>query len=135
MIKRVESMSKFFKINESLPDLLIGILIFGLFAEFLPVWFLERKLYYSIGLLIGLFVAALSAWHMAYSIDNAVDYDEGTATKQMQKGSALRYGGWLILLGVLMIFDFASPIAAFIGMISLKVSAYLAPFTHKLFRR
>ena len=128
-------MSKFFKINESLPDLLIGILIFGLFAEFLPVWFLERKLYYSIGLLIGLFVAALSAWHMAYSIDNAVDYDEGTATKHMQKGSALRYGGWLILLGILMIFDFASPIAAFIGMISLKVSAYLAPFTHKLFRR
>ena len=81
MIKRIESMNKFFKINESLPDLLIGILIFGLFAEFLPVWFLERKLYYSIGLLIGLFVAALSAWHMAYSIDNAVDYDEGTATK------------------------------------------------------
>lgn len=135
MIKRVESMNKFFKINESLPDLLIGILIFGLFAEFLPVWFLERKLYYSVGLLIGLFVAAFSAWHMAYSIDNAVDYDEGTATKQMQEGSALRYGFWLILLGILMIFDFASPIAAFVGMISLKVSAYLAPFTHKLFRR
>lgn len=128
-------MNKFFKINESLPDLLIGILIFGLFAELLPVWFLERKLYYSIGLLIGLFVAALSAWHMAYSIDNAVGYDEGTATKQMQKGSSLRYGFWLITLGVLIIFDFASPIAAFVGMISLKVSAYLAPFTHKLFRR
>lgn len=128
-------MNKFFKINESLPDLLIGILVFGIFAELLPVWFLERKLYYSIGLLIGLFVAALSAWHMAYSIDNAVGYDEGTATKQMQKGSSLRYGFWLITLGVLIIFDFASPIAAFVGMISLKVSAYLAPFTHKLFRR
>lgn len=128
-------MNKFFKINESLPDLLVGILVFGIFAELLPVWFLERKLYYSIGLLIGLFVAALSAWHMAYSIDNAVGYDEGTATKQMQKGSSLRYGFWLITLGVLIIFDFASPIAAFVGMISLKVSAYLSPFTHKLFRR
>ena len=41
----------------------------------------------------------------------------------------------LVVLGILMIFNFASPIAAFIGMISLKVSAYLAPFTHKLFRR
>lgn len=128
-------MKKLFKINDALPDLLIGICIFGILAEVIPIWFLEQKLYYSLGLLIGLVAAAFSAWHMAYSIDKAVDYDEGAATKQMQKGSALRYGILLIVLGILMIFNFASPIAAFIGMISLKVSAYLAPFTHKLIRR
>lgn len=128
-------MKQFFKINDALPDLIIGILIFGILAEIIPIWFLERKLYYTIGLLLGLIAAIFSAWHMAYNINQAVDFDESAAMKKLQMGSALRYGVLLIVLGVLMIFNFASPIAAFIGMISLKVSAYLAPFTHKLFRR
>lgn len=128
-------MKQLFKINDALPDLIIGICIYGILAELIPIWFLEQKLYYSVGLLIGLLAAAFSAWHMAYSINKAVDYDESTATKQMQTGSAVRYGFLLIVLGILMIINFASPIAAFIGMMSLKVSAYLAPFTHKLIRR
>lgn len=128
-------MKKIFRGNDALPDLVIGIVIFGIIALIIPIFFVQQKLYYALGLLIGLCCAVFSACHMAKGIAQAVDYDEGTATRQMQKGSAFRYGVELVVLGILMIFNFASPIAAFIGMISLKVSAYLAPFTHKLFRR
>ena len=128
-------MKKIFRGNDALPDLVIGIVIFGIIALIIPIFFVQQKLYYALGLLIGLCCAVSSACHMAKGIPQAVDYDEGTATRRMQKGSAFRYGVELVVLGILMIFNVASPIAAFIGMISLKVSAYLAPFTHKLFRR
>lgn len=128
-------MKKLREVNDSLPDLFAGILIFGLLAEMIPVWFVNDKAGYTIGLVIGIISALLAAWHMAWTLDKAFDYDEETATKQLQKGSALRYGGQLLILGVLMVTGAANPLAAFLGMWSLKVSAYLSPLTHKLFRR
>lgn len=123
------------EVNDSLPDLLTGILIFGLLAELVPVWFINDKAGYTIGLLIGIVTAMFVAWHMAWSLDKAFDYEEETATRKLEKGSALRYGVQLVVLGVLIVTGLANPLAAFLGMWSLKVSAYLSPFTHKLFRR
>lgn len=123
------------EINSSLPDLLAGILIFGALAEIIPVWFVNDKAGYTIGLLIGIVTAMFVAWHMAWSLDRAFEFDEGTATKRLQKNSALRYGVQLIVLGILIITEAGNPLSAFLGMWSLKVAAYTAPFTHKLFRR
>lgn len=123
------------EINSSLPDLLAGILIFGALAEIISVWFVNDKAGYTIGLLIGIVTAMFVAWHMAWSLDRAFEFDEGTATKRLQKNSALRYGVQLIVLGILIITEAGNPLSAFLGMWSLKVAAYTAPFTHKLFRR
>ena len=113
------------EINSSLPDLLTGILIFGAVAEFIPVWFVNDKAGYTIGLTIGIVTAMFVAWQMAWSLDRAFGYDEETATKRIQ----------LVVLGILMITEVGNPLSAFLGMWSLKVAAYTAPFTHKLFRR
>lgn len=123
------------EINSSLPDLFAGILIFGALAEIIPVWFVNDKAGYTIGLLIGIVTAMFVAWHMAWSLNRAFEFDEGTATKRLQKNSALRYGVQLIVLGILIITEAGNPLSAFLGMWSLKVAAYMAPFTHKLFRR
>lgn len=123
------------EINSSLPDLFAGILIFGALAELIPVWFVNDKAGYTIGLLIGIVTAMFVAWHMAWSLDRAFDLDDGTATKRLQKNSAVRYGVQLIVLGILIITEAGNPLSAFLGMWSLKVAAYTAPFTHKLFRR
>lgn len=128
-------MKRLGEVNDSLPDLFTGILIFGLLAELVPVWFVNDKAGYTIGLVIGIISALFVAWHMAWTLDKAFSYDEETATRQLQKGSALRYGAQLVVLGILMVTGFGNPLAAFLGMWGLKVSAYLSPFTHKLFRR
>ncbi len=128
-------MKRLREVNDSLPDLFTGILIFGLLAELVPVWFVNDKLGYTIGLVIGIISALFVAWHMAWTLDKAFSYDEETATRKQQKGSALRYGAQLVVLGILIVTGFGNPLAAFLGMWSLKVSAYLSPFTHKLFRR
>lgn len=128
-------MRKLKEINDSLPDLILGILIFGILAEVIPIWFVQDKTGYTIGLILGILTAVFAAWHMAWTMDSAFDTDEGTAVKRLQKNSALRYGVQLIILGLLILTGIGNPIAAFLGMYSLKVAAYLAPFTHKLFRR
>ncbi|MGN0133039.1 MAG: ATP synthase subunit I [Lachnospiraceae bacterium] len=128
-------MRKLRDINDSLPALFLGILAFGFLAEIIPIWFVDDKTGYTVGLLAGIATALFAAWHMAWTLDKAFGLDEGTATKQMQKNSALRYGVQLIVLGVLMITGIGNPLSAILGMIGLKVSAYLAPFTDKLFRR
>ena len=71
------------EINSSLPDLLTGILIFGAVAEFIPVWFVNDKAGYTIGLAIGIVTAMFVAWQMAWSLDRAFGYDEETATKRL----------------------------------------------------
>lgn len=123
------------EINESLPELLIGIVVFGLLVEFVPVWFVEDKLGYTIGVVAGVITAIVVAAHMAWSLDQSFAYDEEGAVRHMQKNSALRYGIQLLVLGVLIATGWGNPVGAFFGMYGLKVSAYIAPFTHKLFRR
>lgn len=128
-------MRKLRDVNDSLPALFLGILIFGLLSELLPIWFVHDKAGYTVGLLAGVASALFCAWHMAWTLDRTFGQDEGTATKQMQKNSALRYGVRLIVLGVLIMTGIGNPLSAILGMMGLKVSAYLAPFTDKLFRR
>lgn len=128
-------MKKLSEMNDSLPDLLVGEVVIGVLAELIGVWFVSDRLGYTVGLFIGVLAAMFCSWHMAYTINKAVDYDETIAVKSLQKSSAIRYGVLLIVLGVLMITGIGNPLAAFIGMIGLKVSAYLAPFTHKIIRR
>lgn len=128
-------MKKLKDINEALPALVIGILLFGLLVEFIPVWFAKDWVNYTIGTLCGVITAVAMAIHMAWSLDKSFDYDEEGAVKQMRKSSMLRYGIQLIVLGVLILTGWGNPIAAFFGMFGLKVSAYISPFTHKIIRR
>lgn len=129
MIKKLKDM------NEVLPFLLINILIWGVLWQVLGIWFVKDKLSCSIGLWIGVFTAMAMAIHMAWSLNIAVDYGEKDATALMTKHNLIRYGIVLIVEGTVMITGFANPLTAFLGIMGLKVAAYLEPITHKLFRR
>ena len=53
------------RINDALPELILGILIYEIVVEFTGIWFVKDKLGYSIGLLIGAATAIGMAVHMA----------------------------------------------------------------------
>ena len=74
-------MRKLKDINESLPELLIGFVAFGLLVEFVPIWFVSDKLSYTIGTVAGVVTALVVAVHMAWSLNQSFDYDEGGAIK------------------------------------------------------
>jgi hypothetical protein len=76
-------------------------------------------------------LAIAGALHMTWSLDKALDGGPPDAIKLMRVYALLRYGIVLIIFGILMIFDFADPLTAFAGLLSLKFAAYLQPVLHK----
>lgn len=123
------------KQNATLIELWVGIVFFALVSLLVGIWFVENEIAYALGVLVGALTAVYLAWHMARSIDKMLDKAELGADPgaDMRVSSLLRYG---IVVLVLIITAFASkwvnPISTFVGIIGLKVAAYLQPFTHKI---
>lgn len=126
MIKKISS------INNALPGLLTGIVLFGAVCQLAGVFFAEDKAGYSIGLWIGVLVAAGMAFHMAISLNSALDMDVKGAQAAATRQNILRYLIVVLILGILMITEIGNPLSAFAGIMGLKVSAYLQPLFAKL---
>lgn len=60
------------RINRVLPEVLIGIILFGLVVQITGVWFVIDKLRYSTGLWIGIILAIGMVIHMAVVLEDAV---------------------------------------------------------------
>lgn len=123
------------KLKVVLTELIIGIFFLGVLWEAAGVWFVKDKSGYTIGLLIGVMLAAAMAIHMAWSLERALELPQGDAQKKIQTNSICRYGIIAVVLGAVMCTDFANPLASFLGIMSLKVAAYLQPFTHKCLQK
>lgn len=121
------------RLNDALPGLVLGILIYGVLVEFIGVWFVSDKLRYTTGLVIGITLACGMAINIAVVLQDAIDiYGESRAQARIIAKSILRYAVVVIVFFVMMKWNLGNLFAAFIGVLGLKVSAYLQPFAHKL---
>lgn len=130
-----QKMKRMLQTDETLQEMLLAMPAFGVLCQITLVWFVKDKTGYSLGLWIGVFVAACMAVHMARSLETAFQYDVSTAQKIVIKKNLIRYGCVVIVCVLVMESGFINPLATFLGLMALKVSAYLQPFTHKLIRR
>lgn len=126
MIKRIRSM------NSALPGLLGGIILFGAACQLVGVFLVTDLVNYSIGLWIGVMTAMCMAYHMAFVLNRAVSLDEKGAQKIAVGQNMVRYVAVVIIMGILMMTNIGNPLAAFLGMMGLKVSAYLQPLWEKM---
>ena len=121
------------RLNDALPGLVLGIVIYGIIVELVGVWFVEDKLRYSTGLFIGISVAIGLAINIAVVIRDAVEiYGADGARNRLIIKSVLRYFVVVVVFFVMMKFNLGNLATAFIGVLGLKVSAYLQPFAHKV---
>ena len=126
MIKKISS------INSALPGLLLGIVLFGAVSQLAGIFLVAEKASYSIGLWIGVLTAIFMAFHMAFSLNSAVDRDAKGAQAVATRQNIIRYLIVVLILGILMMTNIGNPIAAFVGVMGLKISAYLQPIFQKL---
>ena len=119
------------KISETLKELLIGILFYGIIVEVIGICFIKDKVYFTIGLWFGVFLAMAAAIHMWWGLNKAMDLGNG-ASKYALLQNMIRYGVIVVAFGALCVLDVGNPIAAFVGIMGLKAGAYLQPFTHKI---
>jgi hypothetical protein len=125
-------MEKIRKWNRTLLELEGGIVLFGLVVQAVGVWFVPDKSGCSIGLWIGIVMSMISAWHMNFVLDRAFDGPEEFVTKQIIRGSVIRYIVLVLVYMLTAVSGIGNPIASFVGMLGMKVAAYIQPFTHKL---
>ena len=118
------------RLNKVLPELVYGILLYGMAAQLTGVWLVNDKLQYSTGLWIGVLLAAGMAIHMAVVLEDAVS--TGSSQGKLISMSLLRYVVVVLVFFCVMKFRLGNPIAAFIGVMGLKIAAYMQPSIHKI---
>ena len=118
----------FKKLNDAMPGLVRGILLYGAVVWAVGVWFVNDGISFTVGLLIGLALAVGMAVHMAWVLRDVVDFaDARRAGGRIIAKSILRY---VVVIGVFVwmyVSGIGNLVAAFIGLLGLKVSAYLEP--------
>ena len=120
------------RINQALPELLLGIVLYGFMIQIVGVWFVEDKVQYSVGLWAGIILAMGLAVNMAVVILDTVEaMAEKRSYRKASLYAVLRY--LAVVLGVIVVwyFELGNVLAMFAGVMGLKVSAYLQPVTHK----
>lgn len=124
------------RLNEALPGLVLGIIVYGVLLQLAGVWLVSDRLRYSVGLWIGIACALFMAVHMAVSIEDAVSIGtEDGAKKKAVAGAMLRYVVVLIVLLLTFYFDLGMVLPTLLGVLGLKISAYLQPLFRRLRQR
>lgn len=118
-----------------LKELIISILLFTFTVQVLLVVLSNNLLNTSIGLWVGTMMAAVMAVHMKRSIEDALDMGAAGAVAHMRKSYAVRMFIVIIVFGVTFYFHIGNVFTAFIGIMGLKVAAYLQPCMHKILLR
>lgn len=123
------------KINPALPELMAGIFFFGLICQAVGVWLTGQKLIYSISLWLGILAALVMSYHMAWALSGALETGRADAEAKIRKQNLLRYGVLILLFAFILLTKTLNPLYTFLGVMGLKVGAYLQPFTHKVFNK
>ena len=124
------------RLNDALPGLVFGIVLYGILVQVVGVWFVADKLRYSIGLWYGIVIAVWMAINMAKIIYDSVTVDavpgSNKANRKVIAKSIFRYAIVVILFFILGYFRFGNLFTAFLGVFGLKVSAYMQPLFGKI---
>ena len=124
------------RINEGLPGLVLGILIWGALVEAVGVWFYPDHLRYSIGVLVGTACCIFCAIHLAVMINDSVaGGGDESVLKRVKVQSGARFAVVFVVLALMMYFNLGWWGSAFISLLGLKAGAYAQPIMHKAFHK
>ena len=121
------------KFDRTLLELWAGIAVAGILGQAV-VFLVERKAYFTIGWWYGIMLSLFMAWHMWRALDRGLDMGNG-ASGYLTRSNIIRYVLVAVAYIALATIDFGNPVAAFAGVLMLKVAAYIQPFTHKVFKK
>lgn len=122
------------RINETLIELLLGIGLYGLVGVILILLLISDEGRTLRGFLTGIVVSSGMVIHMYLELEKALYMGEAGAMKHTRMTTAFRM---IAVVVIMVIVGLAKEdvIAAFVGLMALKVSAYIQPLTHKCFNK
>lgn len=124
-------MRKIRNINQTVWELIIGIVLVNALLEVIGLIFVSQKGAYTIGLVLGMLMAIGMVFHMNISIEKAIDIGGEHAKGYMLKSYAIRTVVVLAVIVCVGVLKFANLLSLLLGVMTLKVAAYLQPITHR----
>lgn len=118
------------KKNRILLEMHIGILAFGVLCQIMGAFLAKDQGYYARSLWFGIAFAICASIHMYRNLDRALWYG-ADASKLVMRGYLFRYAMVLIVMVIICVTEVMNPLVVFLGYMSLKVTAYMQPITHK----
>ena len=112
----------------------LGQLTFGIVCQAVGMFFVQHPGWYAASLWLGVAFSLAASTHMARSLDRALLLGDAAA-KVIIRGYLFRYFMILLALVVSALTKVLNPLVVFLGYMSMKVAAYLQPFTHKVLNR
>lgn len=117
--------------NETLLDLIIGIIIYGVTVGVLGMITSGGNLFFLLGITAGILIAIGLSFHILYSIDGVLDMDSKNANLYMIKRAFLRF----LIMAVSAVGAIKLHFLCFLGLIlalmGIKISALMQRFIHR----
>ncbi len=120
------------KINRTVLEMQMGTLFLGMVCQIAGALIVDDQKLYACSLWFGICLSMVSCVHIYRTLDMALDFDEKNATKIITRGYLTRYVLLVVILSIIMVTGIMNPLVVFMAYMSLKVTAYLQPVTHKL---
>ena len=123
------------KSKDTLFEMLLGIIIWGLLAQIVLLIGFKDYLYNAIGLWCGIIVAVGWTIHLKRSIDEVIYLAGEFAEREYTAGAAKRMALAAILIGFVFYKGLGNPLTVLVGIFSVKISAYSQPYMHKVIQK
>ena len=111
--------------------MIVYMILFSLIMEIVGILVIDDKIGYTVGLLFGLIFSILKLMLMQNSIKKSLTMPEGKAQKYANVQYMIRY----VLTGVVLVVAALEPsinlLGVFLGLLSMKVAAYMQLFVIK----
>lgn len=121
--------------KQTFRELLIGIGLFGLLFSLVGILWRGPRLYYYLGLVLGLIMTMILINDMYSSLEKGLTMDSEHASSYFRKKVIIRLAMVVVALFATIIIEQIEILSVLFGMLTLKFSAYLQPLTHKLMTR
>ena len=120
------------RISETGKELLVGNVFFYIVGQIIILILAKHKLYVSLGFLFGVLISTLGTINMIITVEETVNMKSKGAEMHLRKTASIRLILTLLAMVAVALFKIGDVIGLIIGVMALKVSAYLQPFTHKV---
>ena len=120
--------------NRTLLEMHLGMLFFGIVCQAVGALAIGNRWNYAASLWFGVAFAVAASIHMCRTLERAL-FAGSDASGIVTRGYLFRYVIVAAVLIVVSLTEAMNPLVFFLGYMSLKVTAYFQPITHKLCNR
>lgn len=108
--------------GRTLAELILGILIHGILFFVLGMIVMAKRLFFAVGLLVGLAAAVYAVINMYDTLNMGLELKDKDSIVYIRRKSLTRLGVALVLMIIALFIDMNSFIGVVIGLISIKTS-------------